>query len=97
MVLATFALPLVLCVPLTLAPLVRFAVFILPLHSVSGFLGVSFVPICVAGCAARPACCADCDIRPRCAPFTHLALYYRSHSARFIRCVVYVNCVVLAC
>ena len=103
-VLATLALPLVLCVPLTLAPLVRFAVFILPLHSVSGFLGVPFVPICVAGCAARAACCADCaaccaacDIRPRCAPFTRLALYYRSHSARSIRCVVYVSCVDLVC
>ena len=57
-VLATLALPLVLCVPLTLAPLVRFAVFILPLRSVSGLLRVPFVPICVAGCAVCAACCA---------------------------------------
>ena len=102
-VLATLALPLVPCVPLTLAPLVRLAVFILPLRSVSGLLGVPFVPICVAGCAVCAACCADCaaccaacDIRPRCAPFTRLALYYRSPSARFIRCVIYVNCVIFA-
>ena len=51
-VLATLVLPLVPRVPLTLAPLVRLAVFILPLHSVSGLLVVSLVPICVAGCDA---------------------------------------------